>query len=277
MRRNWKKNLYSCNAHHLRIYLVDTNPNNIRFSFSEADEALFDEQQRLHLKSIEENYVELKKYILPEIEIIQSGTHKEWIRARMNSYITTSLMRLLYLTESFTGASTSFNAVTSAVHVKAMVEIPLHLAYLVWIVSEHHTFEEIRTELAKISWGNRNPETGLTQSANITQRQFYEKADLMVQMIFKDSADTINLFETIYKEANATGHHNYEGRNVLVGVQNKDVWKMKDRKEWFVFISKNIFQFFLQVNTILFMSKVFVDAINHYVDQLPDYFPDKKQ
>ncbi len=254
---------------------MDTNPNNIRFNFSEADEALFDEQQRLHLRSIEENYIELKKYLLPEIEIIQSGTHKEWIRARINSYITTSLMRLLYLTESFTEASSSFNAVTSAVHVKSMVEIPLHLAYLVWIVSEHQTFEEIRAELAKITWGNRNPATGLTQSANITQRQFYEKADLMVQMIFKDSTDTINLFETIYKEANATGHHNYEGRNVLVGVQNGDVWKMKDRKEWFVFISKNIFQFFLQVNTILFMSKVFVDAIYHYVDQLPDYFPDK--
>ena len=34
--------------------------------------------------------------------------------------------------------------------------------------------------------------------------------------------EDINILETVYKEANAIGHHNYEGRNLLVGVQNGD-------------------------------------------------------
>lgn len=251
-----------------------TNLDSIKFGYSEEDKALFDDLQRGYFGNIPKNYLKLKEYCLPEIEVIQSGTHKEWIRARMNLYVTTSIMRLLYLTESFTEASENFNTVTAAVHIKAMVEIPLHLAYLTWIVSEKHTFEEIREELKKLTWGIKNPDTGLTQKANITQKELYQNADLVTKKLFKETPEMINIFETIYKEANATGHHNYEGRNVLVGVQNDNTWKMRDRKEWFVFISKNIFQFFLQADTILFMSDMLIQAINHYIEQLPDYFPE---
>ncbi len=251
-----------------------TNLDSIKFGYSEEDKALFDDLQRGYFENIPKNYLKLKEYCLPEVEVIQSGTHKEWIRARMNLYITTSVMRLLYLTESFVDASEKFNAVTVAVHIKAMVEIPLHLAYLTWIVSEKHSFEEIREELKKLTWGIKNPDTGLTQKANITQKELYQNADLVTKKLFKETPEMINIFETIYKEANAIGHHNYEGRNVLVGVQNDNTWKMRDRKEWFVFISKNIFQFFLQADTILFMSDMLIKAINHYIDQLPDYLPE---
>jgi hypothetical protein len=251
-----------------------TNLDEIKFRYSKEDRALFDDFQRRYFDNIEKNYIKLKAYCLPEIEVVQSATHKEWIRARINLYVTTSVMRLLYLTETVTEASNNFNAVTVAVHIKAMIEIPFHLAYLVWILSEKHTFEEIREELKKVAWGIPNPDTGLTYRTNVTQREFYEKADLVTKKLFNETPDMLNVFETIYKDANATGHHNYEGRNVLVGVQNDNTWKMRDRKEWFVFLSKNIFQFFLQADTILFMSDVLIKAINHYVDQLPDNFPE---
>lgn len=250
------------------------NLSSIKFGYSKEDLILFDDIQRGYFDNISKNYLKLKEYCLPEVEVIQSGTHKEWIRSRMNLYITTSVVRLLYLTESFAEASVNFNAVTVAVHIKAMVEIPLHLAYLVWIVSEKQTFEEIREELKRLSFGIKNPDTGLTQKANITQKDLYQNADLVIKKLFNETSEIMNIFETIYKEANATGHHNYEGRNVLVGVQNGDIWKPKDRKEWFVFLSKNIFQFFLQADTILFMSDTLIDAINHYIDQLPDYYPE---
>ncbi len=250
------------------------NLDSIKFRYLEEDVALFGDIQRGYFDNISKNYLKLKEYCLTEVEVIQSGTHKEWIRSRMNLYVTTSVSRLLYLTESFAESSVNFNAVTVAVHVKAMIEIPLHLAYLVWIVSEKQTFEEIREELKRLSFGIKNPDTGLTQRSNITQKELYQNADFVVKKLFNETPEMMNVFETIYKEANATGHHNYEGRNVLVGVQNGDTWKLKDRKEWFVFLSKNIFQFFLQIDTILFMSDVLVKAINHYVDQIPDYYPE---
>ncbi len=253
-----------------------TTIDKIKFGYSPEEKALFDDHQREYFNNIEKNYLKLKDYCLPEVDIVISATHKEWIKARIDLYVTTSIMRLLYLTETFTEASTSFNAVTVAVHIKAMIEIPFHLAYLVWILSEKHTFEEIKDELKKVAWGIRNPDTGLTHKANITQKELYKNADLVTKKLFKETPDTLNVFETIYKEANATGHHNYEGRNVLVGVQNNNTWKMKDRKEWFVFISKNIFQFFLQADTILFMSDILVKAIYHYLKQLPDNFPETK-
>lgn len=253
-----------------------TNLDSIKFEYSPEDEVLFDEHQKIYWRHMEDTYLELKSRCLEEVEIIQSGTHKEWIKARIDLYVTTSLMRLLYLSESFCDSTKRFNAVATAVHIKAMVEIPFHLSYLVWILSEKHTFEEIRAELDKVTWGNKNPETGLTSGGKISQKEFYEKADITIKKLFKEDATTLNMFELIYKGANATGHHNYEGRNVLVGVQNGTTWKMRDRKEWFVFITTKIFQFFLHAEAVMSTSANFVKAIDFYIDQLPENFPDSK-
>ncbi len=253
-----------------------TNTDTIKFHYTEEDFKAFSENQKRDIKMVENFYSKLKIRCLEKIEIIPSGTHKEWIRARADMHLTTSIMRLLYLTESFCNSSENFNSVASAAHIKAMTEIPMHLGYLVWILSENHTFEDVKNELSKIAWGNKSSVTGLTSTAKITQKEFYEKADLVSKKIFKEHPDTMNVFEILYKEANAIGHHNYEGRNLLCGVQNGNTWKAKDRKEWFVFISKNIFQFFLYATTILSMSDVFCNAISHYLEKMPDYLVDKK-
>jgi hypothetical protein len=256
---------------------IFTNINKIKFNYSEKDKKLFSENQLEDFDTIPKHYLKLKNHCLSEVEIIQSGTHKEWIRCRVNLHVTTSLMRLLYLTESFVDASNNFNIVSAAVHIKAMVEIPFHLAYLVYILTEKNKFEDIRDELKKLTWGIKNPDTGLTQKANLTQKELYKTADKIAKKLFHETPDMINMFEIIYKEANAGGHHNYEGRNLLTGVSKNGIWKIRDRKEWFVFISKNIFQFFLHADSILFISDIFIKAINHYIDQLPDYFSDKLQ
>ncbi len=158
-----------------------TNLDSIKFGYSEEDKALFDDVQRGYFDNIPKNYLKLKAYCFPEVEMLQSGTHKEWIRSRIKLYVTTSVMRLLYLTESFTNASENFNAVTAAIHTKAMVEIPLHLAYLTWIVSERRTFEEMRKELEKITWGIKDNNTSLTYKSSITQKELYENADLVTK------------------------------------------------------------------------------------------------
>ncbi len=252
--------------------MSQTTANSITFRYSEEDKRLFKDDQKQRWKSIEHFYQKLRERCLEEVDIPISASHKAWISARVNLHITTSLMRLLYLTESLRDASINFNSVAAAIHIKAMVEIPLHLGYLVWILDGHGDFQSIRRELSKIAFGNRDKQTGLTASNKISQRTFYTRSDAMIKKFFKDEPSNINIFETLYKEANATGHHNYEARNLLCGVQNNDVWCVKDRKEWFVFISNNIFQFFMHCEAILGMSQVFLETIDHYVSQLPENF-----
>ncbi len=254
---------------------MTTTLETIKFDYGD-DSALFNDSQKDYWAHIESFYSDLRALCLDEVDVIESGTHKEWVRARINLHITTSLMRLLYLAESFVQTAKTFNATASAVHVKAMVEVPLHLGYLLWILREKHTFEEVREELNKLAWGNRSQDSGLTTSAKITQRELYEKADLVLKEIFPNDEQTINIVEMLYKDANATGHHNYEGRNILSGVQKGNIWRVKDRKEWFVFITNNIFQFFLNTDVVMMTSKTFVSAIHHYLEQLPDYFLEKQ-
>lgn len=50
-----------------------------------------------------------------------------------------------------------------------------------------------------------------------------------------------------------------------------------DRKDAFVFWSNNIFQFFLYGDAILGNTYTFVDAIKHYLKQLPEYYPVQKE
>lgn len=252
--------------------MIQTNTNSISFVFSEDDTKLFNDDQKRHWENIQKFYEKLQKRCLPEIEIPISASHKTWITARVNLHTTTSLMRLLYLVEGFCDVSKKFNGVASAVFIKAMTEVPLHLGYLVWILSEHNDFESIRAELSKLAFGNRDKGVGLTVSSKISQKDLYTHSDAMIKKFFKDQPSTINIFETLYKEANATGHHNYEGRNLLCGVQNNDTWHAKDRKEWFVFISNNIFQFFMHCDAILGMSNVFLGAMDHYLSQMPENF-----
>ena len=253
-----------------------TNLDSIKFKYNEEDFNLFDIDQKRHLEDIEKYYVKLKARCLENIEIINTGTHKEWITARINVQTTTSLMSLLYLSESFCDSVQEFNLVATAMCIKAMVEIPIHLGYLLWVISEHDDFEEVRKKLHEIAFGQLNPKNGLVHKSNISQKTLYKKSDIMIKKMFGDTPNAIDIFENIYKEANATGHNNYEIRNLLCGNQsgelNKRAWSVKDRKEWFVFINTKIFPFFLHCSTIMSMSDIFMNAINHTLNQLPDNF-----
>jgi hypothetical protein len=200
----------------------------------------------------------------------QSGIHKDWLKARVDLHVTTSLMRLLYLVESFVDSANKFNAVACAIHIKAMAEIPMHLGYINWVLYSHNSFGEIKEHLHKIAFGNRSKESGLTKSAKVSQKDLYKHSDEMLKKFFKHDQKSINMMERLYKEANATGHNNYEGR-MLTGVQHGDTWTPRDRKEWFVFYSSNIFQFFLHCDLALGVSSTFLKAIDHYFDEIPDY------
>lgn len=86
-----------------------------------------------------------------------------------------------------------------------------------------------------------------------------------------------NFFKWLYQESNVIGHHNYEGREMLCGIMNKQgVWRAKDRKDLFMFYNNNIFQFFFYCDAILGMTKILLDAMDHYVTQLPEYYPTAK-
>lgn len=251
-------------------FFMNTTLEKISFNYAEVDKALFRNEQERNWKEIEKYYVKLRALCKDKLKLTVQGNHKEWITQRVEMHMITSLVRLLYLTESFRDASLSFNSPAAAVHVKAMTEIPLHLGHLLWVLKKKTKFEDVREELKNITWGTRDEKTGLTTYASISQKTLYTRADEMFEELFKDQPSTIKLVETIYKESNATGHHNYEGRNILTGVQNDDFWRIKDRKEWFVFLSSNIFPFFLHSATVLHISYVFVRAIDFYLKQLPD-------
>jgi hypothetical protein len=251
-----------------------TNADSIKFEYIKEDEDLFNSDQKELWKSIEQKYLELKNKCLDNIEIKTSCSHKEWVTCRVNLHVTTSIMRLLYLTESFCDNSKKFNSVASAANIKSMVEIPMHLGYLLWIISEHSTFDTIKPKLHALAFGNRDHDTGLTNNPLISQKELHKKTDLMLKKLFDNDENTLNIIETVYKEANAIGHHNFEGRNLLNGVQNGDasggVWRQKDRKEWFVFISGQIFQLFFYADTILQITSVLENAIAHCIEHLPE-------
>lgn len=248
----------------------------IELNYSDADKALFENDQGRHWSRIEEYYSILRERCLDEIQMPLEATHRVWVTSRVNRLLVTSLMRLLYLGESFCDASLKFNAPSAAVHVKAMVEPVLHIANLVWILEHYHNdFEQIRTELDRMAFGRS--ESGLTASARISQKELYRRADEIMNGYKESEAeDDLNVFETLYKEANATGHHNFEGRDVLIGQTDfvNHVWRPADRKQWFVFISSNVFQFFLHTGVVFSMSSVFVGHIDHYLENMPEMLTD---
>ncbi|HSE34925.1 MAG TPA: hypothetical protein VLB83_02260, partial [Candidatus Paceibacterota bacterium] len=212
---------------------IYTNAESIKFNYSNEDLLLFNDDQKRHQKNIEEFYIKLRARCLSEVEIPISASHKVWITSRVNQHVTSSLMRLLYLAESYCDSALKFNAAGCAVTIKAMLEIPFHLGYLTWILDQQQTFGGIRAELGKIAFGEKDPASKLTGRSKISQKVFHQRADEMMKKFFQSKPSDIKIFETIYKEANATGHHNSEGR-MLVGWKNDDTWRAKDRKEAFV-------------------------------------------
>jgi len=252
---------------------MTTTLETLSFGYSDEDAALFQNDQQRYWDSIEEYYPLLRERCLDEIPTPTITNQREWVRTRTNRLLTTSIMRLLYLGESFRDASLKFNGPAAAVHAKAMVEPVLHIANIAWILENHNVdFDQIRIEFSQMAFGRRDG-GGLTTRANISNRQLYRRADELMRQLGNSEDDTpdINVFETLYQEANATGHHNFEGRDTLVGVTDEnDIWHPKDRKEWFIFMSSNIFQFFLYTSTVFSMSHIFVGIIDHYLEQLPE-------
>jgi hypothetical protein len=248
-----------------------TNLDSIDFAYSEEDRKLFESEQYEHWDNIQKHYIKIRKRFKLEVHLPQTGTHKEWIRSRVDMHVAQSLMRLLYLVEEFCSASLAFNSVAAASLIKSMAEIPLHLGYIVWVLREHNDFEKIRIELGKIAFGNIDPKSGLTTSGKISNKDLYIKSDIVINKMFEDNSSERGIFESIYKDSNATGHHNYEGR-MLTGIQNKDIWKAGDRKSLFLFFSNKVFQIFLHCDVILGMTTVLLKAIDHYLDQLPINF-----
>jgi hypothetical protein len=254
---------------------MSTTSETINFNYSKEDAALFQNDQELHWRKTEEYYILLRGRCVDEIPTPIEATHKVWVTSRVNRLLVTSIMRLLYLAESFQDASLKFNAPSVAVHVKAMVEPVLHIANLAWILRNHPgDFEQIRSELHRMAHGRKDV-GGLTTSARISQKDLYTRADELMKSYSEEAEENeMNVFETIYKEANASGHHNFEGRDMLVGVTDKNhIWHPKDRKEWFVFMSSNIFPFFIHSGVIFSMSNIFISEIDHYLENIPETFP----
>lgn len=242
----------------------------IKFRFSKKDLKLFKVVQKGYFRDIEKRYSELRGHCVAEIFLPQTGTHKEWISSRANFHVNDSILRLLYLTEAFCQVTKQFNGPAAAVLVKGMVEIPLHMGYLLWVISDHDQFEQVKEKLHQLSFGKRDPKTGMTSISNVKAKEMHQKADTMMRRMFKDKPGSIDIIERLYKESNATGHFNYDAR-LLTGIQNGAEWKAKDRKELFCFVAHDIFQFFMYCDTALFVTGIFYKAIQHRLGQMSDY------
>lgn len=250
---------------------MELNKKKIKFHFSKEDRKKIKFEQKEYLTHIEEIYFLLNKRCLNQISVPVTGTHKEWIKSRVYLHSNASVMRLLYLTESFCDASKKFNSVSVASLLKSMAEIPLHLGFLLFIISENNDFEKIRDLLGKLAFGNRDEKTNLTSTSKISGKELYQKTDDVLKKMSNN--ESWNIFETIYKETNAFGHHNYEGRDMLCGLMDHKTgnWSVKDRKEIFQFYSNTIFQFFLYADAILTMSNIILNHIDNHLNSLPIY------
>lgn len=252
--------------------MTQTNLDKIVFDYDRKDSELFNSTQHEHWRNIEDFYSKLQGRCLLEVKLPQTGAPKGWVVSRVNLHVSQVLMRLLYLTETFCDSSKKFNATSSAAMIKAMTEVPLHLGYIVWVLKNHNDLESTQVELGKIAFGNRDPKSGFTTSSKVTQKVFYTRADEMVKSIFKKAPSTIDIFERLYKDANAIGHNNYEAR-MLTGIQDGDTWRAGDRKELFVIFSNSMFPLFFYCDTILSMSHVFLQVIDHHAKYLPTDWP----
>jgi len=253
------------------------NKKNIRFPLTWKYGKFFNSDQKVSLKNIEKYYSELHKRCVREIYKPIEATHKEWISARVLLHVNTSLMRLLYLTETFYHSLKKFNSASVGVLIKGMTEIPLHIGFLVWVIAKHNTFKEIRKQLMRLSFGDKDQKTELTYRSKVTGKELYENSDMMDREFAKDN-NSHNLFEILYKEGNAIGHHNFETREMFCGIMDlkKNTWYAKDRKELFKFYANNIFQYFLYCDAILGMTNIFLKRIDYYLDRLPEYFETEK-
>lgn len=127
-----------------------------------------------------------------------------------------------------------------------------------------------------MAFGDRREDSGLTASPRINHTDLTQRADALMRRFGGDDRedDAINVFETIYRESNAVGHHNFEGRDILAGTTDEnDIWRPEPRKEWFIFISSNIFPFFLHTSALFGMSNIFVRTIDHYLENMPESLP----
>lgn len=250
------------------------NQEKISFEYSDADRKLFGPKQINDMESIKKCYSDLFRKIKVKNILPVEATHKEWITSRVHLHANTSIMRLLYLTEAFCQSANSFNSVSIAANIKSMMEIPLHMGYLVWIISKLNNFDAIRKELQKLAFGNRNPVTGLTDKPKVSGRDLSEKTDLIMEEHFDQVG---SLFNLLYKDSNAIGHHNFEGRDMLCGLQDdQGTWHAKDRKKHFQFYANNIFQFFLYGDVILSATGTLFNMMEHYLKHLPENFAKNK-
>lgn len=255
-----------------------TTQETINFNYSPEDVKLFKNNQEVNWRAIENSYIQIRLRCMGEIIMPSTASHKVWIEARVNRLLVTSIMRLLYLGESFQDTSLKFNAPSTAVHVKAMVEPVLHVANLVWILRHKDNFDEIRAELARMAYCNRATNE-LTTSAKISQKELYTRADELIHLYTEGvEKEYPNLFQILYQDSNATGHHNFEGRDMLIGLPDKqNVWRPKDRKEWFIFLSSNIFPFFMYTRMIFSMTSIFIGEIDYHLENMPDTLPRTKK
>lgn len=122
---------------------MSTTKGTISFNYSAEDAALFQNGQEEYWRTIEENYLQLRSRCLDEIPTPIMTNHKEWIDSRVNRLLTTSIIRMLYLAESFCEACNNFNAQSASIHVKAMTEPALHIANLAWILENRKDFDSI--------------------------------------------------------------------------------------------------------------------------------------
>ena len=250
-----------------------SNKNSIKFTFNKTDKKLFSTEQKDDFKEIEKYYSKLHARLEEKICISDNGTHKQWITERVKLHINTSIIRLLYLTEAFCNSAKHFNSVATGSLIKSMLEIPLHIGFLAWVLSEEKKFKDIRKQLIKIAFGLRDKKTSMTIQSKVTRRELCEKTDAVMKKSFKKQSD---FFKWLYKESNVIGHHSFEGREMLCGIMDKyGCWQAKDRKESFQFYSNNIFQFFFYCNSILGLTDILLNATEHYLKQLPDYFEDR--
>src|SRR3989344_408055 len=101
-----------------KVSKVNTTLLSVSFNYDRADRELFESDQQRQWHNIEDLYRKLRSRCLLETPLPVKCSPKEWLTTRCRFYETNSLMRLLYLTESFRDSAKKFNAVAAAIHIK---------------------------------------------------------------------------------------------------------------------------------------------------------------
>lgn len=183
---------------------------------------------------------DILKYIYTNIKIWVEKDFETAVQARIQAFLSQTLLRSLFLKEAIVEALNSNNFPAFYAIAKSFLEIPAQLGYLTYILFENKPDEELKEALHKLVYGHRG---GLNETMGvdpISVMTMFDKLDTVLQNIdLSQTSDpeeikrikTEKPMRTMYEDICNFGHPNFAAHLSVGGINKEGFWIAKDPKK----------------------------------------------